>query len=82
MYAERKEVTTGQEVMDELNLAINNRLEGIVLKDPTSVYKPNARKGGWYKIRPEVNYSLWSSLTFSECDHFQNTCMITLCKVR
>jgi DNA ligase-4 len=56
MHTERKEVTTGQEVMEELNLAIDNRLEGIVLKDPTSIYKPNIRKGGWYKIKPEVSY--------------------------
>jgi DNA ligase-4 len=56
MYTEQTKVTTGQEVMDELNLAIDKRLEGIVLKDPTSVYKPNTRKGGWYKIKPEVSY--------------------------
>lgn len=61
MHAERKEVTTGQEVIHELNLAIDNRLEGIVLKDPTSIYKPNMRKGGWYKIKPEVNHPLYGS---------------------
>lgn len=58
MYTEQKKVTTGQEVMDELNLAIDKRLEGIILKDPTSVYKPNTRKGGWYKIKPEVSYHI------------------------
>ncbi|PNF19465.1 hypothetical protein B7P43_G02347 [Cryptotermes secundus] len=58
MYTEQKKVTTGQEVMDELNLAIDKRLEGIILKDPTSVYKPNARKGGWYKIKPEYTEGL------------------------
>jgi DNA ligase-4 len=61
MYTDRKEVTTGHQVMDELNLAIDSRLEGIVLKDPTSVYKPNTRKGGWYKIKPDVSYPLCSS---------------------
>jgi ATP-dependent DNA ligase len=61
MNTERKEVTTGQEVMYELNLAIDNRLEGVVLKDPTSVYKPNIRKGGWYKIKPEVSNLLCNS---------------------
>ncbi|XP_069681895.1 DNA ligase 4-like isoform X2 [Periplaneta americana] len=62
MYTERKEVTTGQEVIDELNLAIDNRLEGIVLKDPTSIYKPNTRKGGWYKIKPEYTEGLMDHL--------------------
>lgn len=41
--------------MDLLNRAIANCEEGIVVKDPSSVYKPNSRKGGWYKIKPEVN---------------------------
>ena len=54
MFTERKKVTNREEVINELNEAIDNRLEGIVLKDPTSVYKPNNRKGGWYKIKPEV----------------------------
>ena len=33
-----------------LNEAIDNREEGIVVKDPDSIYKPNARKGGWLKV--------------------------------
>lgn len=24
-----------------------------MIKDPESVYKPNSRKGGWYKMKPE-----------------------------
>ena len=33
------------------------RDEGIMLKDPESVYKPNARAGGgWLKIKPEYRY--------------------------
>lgn len=40
--------------MKLLNDAIDNREEGIVLKQPESVYKPNVRNGGWYKIKPEV----------------------------
>ena len=55
MNTERKEVTNREAVINELNEAIDNRLEGIVLKDPTSIYKPNTRKGGWYKIKPEVS---------------------------
>ena len=24
-----------------------------MVKDPDSVYKPNTRKGGWYKVKPD-----------------------------
>jgi DNA ligase-4 len=37
-------------VADLLNEAIDLREEGIVLKNPDSVYKPNERKGGWVKV--------------------------------
>ena len=36
--------------MNLLNKAIDQREEGLVLKDPDSIYKPNARKGGWIKV--------------------------------
>lgn len=38
-----------------LDDAIDNREEGIIVKDPLSIYKPNSRYSGWYKIKPEVN---------------------------
>jgi len=65
MSTEHKEVKTEQEVINELNWAIDCRLEGIILKDPTSVYKPNTRKGGWYKIKPEVSYPFCSGKMMS-----------------
>lgn len=37
-----------------LDNAIDNHEEGIVVKDPSSIYKPNSRNSGWYKIKPEV----------------------------
>jgi len=40
--------------MKYLNDAIDNHEEGIVVKDPLSIYKPNSRNAGWYKIKPEV----------------------------
>lgn len=46
-----------QKVMEVLSEAIDNQEEGIVVKDPNSIYKPNARKEGWIKIKPEVNLS-------------------------
>jgi len=36
-----------------LNDAIDSREEGIMVKDPESIYKPNVRKGGWYKLKPD-----------------------------
>lgn len=55
-FPDRKRITSKEEVWDALNEAIENREEGIVMKDFLSVYKPNVRKnGGWYKLKPEVN---------------------------
>ncbi|XP_068083258.1 DNA ligase 4 isoform X3 [Anabrus simplex] len=58
LHSRRKKVTTRDEVMDELNSAIDDKLEGIVLKQPGTVYKPNSRKAGWFKIKPEYTDGL------------------------
>ncbi|XP_065335066.1 DNA ligase 4 [Cloeon dipterum] len=56
-------VTNEVEVRESLNRAIDNRDEGIMLKDPNSVYKPSKeRKGGWWKIKPEYNNELMEHL--------------------
>ncbi|XP_063243477.1 DNA ligase 4 [Bacillus rossius redtenbacheri] len=62
MHTERAEVATGARVAEELNTAIDRRLEGIILKDPASVYKPNARNAGWFKIKPEYTDGLMDHL--------------------
>ncbi|XP_054278931.1 LOW QUALITY PROTEIN: DNA ligase 4 [Macrosteles quadrilineatus] len=49
----RTVVNNGEEVLQELNLAIDRLEEGIVVKDPNSIYKPNSRKEDWIKIKPE-----------------------------
>ncbi|KAG8224017.1 hypothetical protein J437_LFUL001094 [Ladona fulva] len=46
-------VKSKEEIVDALNRAIDDREEGIMLKEPASVYKPHDRNGGWYKIKPE-----------------------------
>lgn len=44
------------EVVEALNDAIDRQEEGLILKNPNSIYKPAAKTGGgWYKIKPEVN---------------------------
>ncbi|XP_007666847.2 DNA ligase 4 [Ornithorhynchus anatinus] len=44
---------TKREVIDALNEAIDKREEGIMVKDPSSIYKPDKRGEGWLKIKPE-----------------------------
>ncbi|CAF1107169.1 unnamed protein product [Rotaria magnacalcarata] len=59
IFSAIKPGTSNQDVINELNLAIEERQEGIVVKDPWSVYKPNVREnGGWYKIKPDYTIGL------------------------
>lgn len=51
-----------QECIDALNDAIDSREEGIMVKDPESIYKPNVRKGGWYKLKPDYIGGLMDEL--------------------
>jgi DNA ligase-4 len=54
VYSQRETATTNQQVVDALNKAIDSRLEGIVVKNPNSVYKPSVRSNsGWYKVKPD-----------------------------
>ncbi len=50
-----KEATTEKQVKDELeNEIIDKDGEGLMLKNPESVYRANMReKSGWYKLKPE-----------------------------
>jgi len=51
-----------QECIDALNDAIDAREEGIMVKDPESIYRPNTRKGGWYKLKPDYINGLTDQL--------------------
>lgn len=53
---------TMQEVVNALNDAIDNREEGIMVKDPLSIYKPDKRGEGWLKIKPEYVDGLMDEL--------------------
>lgn len=58
-FADRKLASRLREVTESLNSAIDRLEEGLVLKDPDSVYKPNVRnKGGWVKVKPEYSNEL------------------------
>ncbi|XP_067047572.1 DNA ligase 4-like [Acropora muricata] len=58
-FVERQDAATRGDVVKALNEAIDKREEGLVIKSPASVYKPNLRSGsGWLKIKPEYVDSL------------------------
>ena len=62
-FTHRTRATGKAEVVAALNEAIDRRDEGLVLKDPDSVYKPNARAGGgWVKLKPEYENELMDQL--------------------
>ncbi|KAM4602275.1 DNA ligase 4 [Polymixia lowei] len=58
----KTEAKTMQEVVNALNEAIDNREEGIMVKDPLSIYKPDKRGEGWLKIKPEYVDGLMDEL--------------------
>ncbi|XP_013776591.1 DNA ligase 4-like isoform X1 [Limulus polyphemus] len=62
MHATREEASTEQECVQALNNAIDQREEGIVVKNPASIYRPSARKGGWMKVKPEYVPDLMNDL--------------------
>mmetsp|Transcript_1371 Transcript_1371/g.3683 ORF Transcript_1371/g.3683 Transcript_1371/m.3683 type:complete len:863 (+) Transcript_1371:71-2659(+) len=47
--------TKASEVQARLEGAIEAREEGLMIKDATSKYWHNARKRGWYKVKPEYD---------------------------
>ncbi|KJE94264.1 ATP dependent DNA ligase [Capsaspora owczarzaki ATCC 30864] len=57
MFADQRTGTTSQEIIDFLNEAIDNREEGVMVKNMKSTYAPDKRDGGWYKIKPEYGDS-------------------------
>jgi DNA ligase 4 len=59
IYSQRELASTNQQVVDALNKAIDSRLEGIVIKNPESIYKPSVRSGsGWFKVKPDYMIGL------------------------
>ncbi len=58
----KSEGKTMQEVVNSLNEAIDNLEEGIMVKNPMSIYKPDKRGEGWVKIKPEYVDGLMDEL--------------------
>ena len=59
VYSQIQVANSNQQVVDALNEAIDLRREGIVVKNPESVYKPSVRGGsGWFKVKPDYMLGL------------------------
>ncbi|KAJ7378944.1 DNA ligase (ATP) [Desmophyllum pertusum] len=62
-FVERRDASTREDLVKALNNAIDKREEGLVIKSPSSIYKPSKRNGsGWLKIKPEYVDSLSDEL--------------------
>lgn len=48
-----QECNNRQDIINILNESMDNEQEGIVVKDPKSIYKYKDRKSGWFKIKME-----------------------------
>ncbi|KAI8338401.1 ATP dependent DNA ligase domain-containing protein [Chlamydoabsidia padenii] len=55
---EYKERTSEQDIIDEMNIVVDQRQEGIILKNPGSRYECGERNKSWIKIKPEYFDSL------------------------
>ncbi|CAG0913200.1 unnamed protein product [Notodromas monacha] len=60
--SQHKEVSSKEEIMEEVNYAIDNNEEGIVIKRPDSKYIPAARIKSWLKLKPEYIGSIMDEL--------------------
>lgn len=49
----RIKVKNSEHLVELLNQAIDAHQEGVVIKKENSVYSPNERNAGWYKIKPD-----------------------------
>lgn len=46
-------VTSVEDIYKQLDLQIDNGMEGIIIKDPVSEYVPGTRPKTWSKIKPD-----------------------------
>ncbi|XP_066155759.1 DNA ligase 4 isoform X2 [Euwallacea fornicatus] len=53
LLSEITEISSRQDIVDQLNLVVKNEGEGIIVKDPESLYKYGDRNAGWYKMKLE-----------------------------
>ncbi|XP_055613187.1 DNA ligase 4-like [Uranotaenia lowii] len=68
----RIKVNDSDHLVDLLNEAIDARQEGVVIKKQDSVYSPNERNAGWYKIKPDYIDNLVSDFDLLIIGGFYN----------
>ena len=49
--SEQEVIDEGDELKQKFNTAVNNKLEGLVCKNPESAYSPGARNQDWIKLK-------------------------------
>ncbi|XP_055390093.1 DNA ligase 4 isoform X2 [Condylostylus longicornis] len=60
----KDKVNSLEEFIEKFNEAMNANEEGIVLKHPSSIYKPGIRGDGWYKLKPDYVDDVIADLCF------------------
>ncbi|XP_058442972.1 DNA ligase 4 [Malaya genurostris] len=71
-YCRRTKVENSEHLVQLLNQAIDARQEGVVIKKQDSVYSPNERNAGWYKIKPDYIDNLVSDFDLLILGGFYN----------
>lgn len=69
--SEVKEVFSRKEIIDALNDSFVKEEEGVVVKDPHSIYKYSDRNSGWYKLKLE--YFQVRTVIFINFPHCQSS---------
>ncbi len=59
---EGTKVSTTEELINEMDLALSNKLEGIIVKSPDSKYFVGKRNNEWIKLKPDYVDSLCDDL--------------------
>ncbi|KAF9980155.1 DNA ligase (ATP), partial [Modicella reniformis] len=54
--------TTEQHIIEAIDVAVMDRQEGVIIKNPRSTYTPNGRGQDWIKIKPEYVDGVFDSL--------------------
>uniref|UniRef100_A0A6P7HD44 DNA ligase (ATP) n=1 Tax=Diabrotica virgifera virgifera TaxID=50390 RepID=A0A6P7HD44_DIAVI len=57
-----KEISSRQEIVTELNESVDKEEEGIIIKDPDSIYKYSDRNSGWFKMKLEYFQDVMNDL--------------------
>lgn len=55
-------ITSQQELVDQMDLALSNKLEGIIVKSPSSTYQVGKRPKTWIKLKPDYVDALCDDL--------------------